>query len=288
MCRKTSHSGGLFYLTFPQQSALISTFPVLKSSPLLASTTGPILSFLLLLWLSLSRLGFTPCHAIFPLSVGVVEREDSVTGSKTNQFSYKLRKLDPLFNFYSVAVWLSHNPPLHPPFQRLRRRPSSSLEEWGVPWQSEAEWNLGLIGNLVPNVFWIHGFVIFKCLSLANLVWVTMPTQHLQIDVLEFPHTQWGLRATPPHPILFQGPRLSHRRHLIPATRTSPPNLFPPQPHIHSVTKQRLSSSPKCSLSTSFSLSLQLPPLKSCYRLLPMPMPTCLSTSPCPPLFLPN
>ena len=92
------------YLTFPQQSALISTFPVLKSSPLLASTTGPILSFLLLLWLSLSRLGFTPCHTIFPLSVGGVEREDSVTGNKTNQFSYKLRKLDPLLNFYSVAV----------------------------------------------------------------------------------------------------------------------------------------------------------------------------------------
>ena len=92
------------YLTFPQQSALISTFPVLKSSPLLASTTGPILSFLLLLWLSLSRLGFTPCHTVFPLSVGGVEREDSVTGNKTNQFSYKLRKLDPLLNFYSVAV----------------------------------------------------------------------------------------------------------------------------------------------------------------------------------------
>lgn len=32
VCPKTSHSGGLFYLTFPQQSALTSTFPVLKSS----------------------------------------------------------------------------------------------------------------------------------------------------------------------------------------------------------------------------------------------------------------
>ena len=58
--RKTSHSGGLFYFTFPQQSALIPTFPVLRSSPLLASKTGYILSRLLLLWLLLSRLGFTP------------------------------------------------------------------------------------------------------------------------------------------------------------------------------------------------------------------------------------
>ena len=101
--RKTSHSGGLFYFTFPQQSALIPTFPVLRSSPLLASKTGYILSRLLLLWLLLSRLGFTPYQTICPLSVGGVEREDSLKGSKTSQFSY-LRKLDPLFNLYSLAA----------------------------------------------------------------------------------------------------------------------------------------------------------------------------------------
>ena len=123
----------------------------------------------------------------------------------------------------------------------------------------------------------------FSNVSLASLVWVTVPTQHLQIDVLECPHTQWYLRATPPHPILFQGPCPSHRHHLTPGTWMYPPSLFP-QPHNHSIAKQCRSSSPKCSLSTSFSLSLQLPSLKGCYRLLPMPMPTCLNASPYPPL----
>ena len=156
---------GLVLFDLSTAICTVSTFPILKSSPLLAFKTGHILSFLLLLWLLLSRLGFTPCQTICPLSVGGVEREDNLTESKTNQFSYTLRKLDPLFNFYSVAVWLSHSPPLHPPFQPLRRRPSSSLEGWDVPWQSEVELNLDLIGNLVPKVFRIHGFVIFKRLS---------------------------------------------------------------------------------------------------------------------------
>ena len=95
---------GLVLFDLSTAICTVSTFPILKSSPLLAFKTGHILSFLLLLWLLLSRLGFTPCQTICPLSVGGVEREDNLTESKTNQFSYTLRKLDPLFNFYSVAV----------------------------------------------------------------------------------------------------------------------------------------------------------------------------------------
>ena len=75
---KISHFLFLFYLTFPQQSALIITSSFLKSSPLLASTTGHILSFLLLLWLLLSRLvgfnsllGYLP-FPLYPLSVGSI------------------------------------------------------------------------------------------------------------------------------------------------------------------------------------------------------------------------
>lgn len=161
---KTSHSGGLFYLTFPQQSALSPHF--LSWNPPLSWLSRQVTFWVFFYFSGSCSAGLALLRqTICPLSVGGVEREDNLTESKTNQFSYTLRKLDPLFNFYSVAVWLSHSPPLHPPFQPLRRRPSSSLEGWDVPWQSEVELNLDLIGNLVSKVFRIHGFVIFKRLS---------------------------------------------------------------------------------------------------------------------------
>lgn len=71
----------------------------------------------------------------------------------------------------------------------------------------------------------------FSNVSLANLFWVTMPTQHLQTDVLESPHTLVMSQSNTPTPPLCQGPCLSHRHHLTPGTWTSPPNLLP-QPHI--------------------------------------------------------
>lgn len=147
--------------------------------------------------------------------------------------------------------------------------------------------NLDLIGNLVPNVFRIHGFVIFKCLSsqsvLSHNAYTASSNRCLGIssyscDVSEqHPHTPSSARV----PVSVTGTTSPQE------LGTSPPNLLP-QPHNHSIAKQCLSSSPKSSLSTSFFLSLQLPSLKSCYHLLSMPMPTHLTTSPCPRLFLPN